>query len=315
MVSCFICWNERYRAAAKAGGAVQVLCSNPEAWATIQSLKLHYSYTLQELRAIDGKDLWALVKHCVKEVDTHVRRVAFPSTLIEESPGGEQAGIEGGTQTRSNEKMKRNSFFSKEEEERIDAFFGKDMLVSLNQLQRALRICNTIDGMEQAELKNSHCEYEDEFKILITALKSTPARKLTPQEASQDRAIIKIANAAAQLHEYLKLKSDERGLRALQFLSRILGGILAAAPAALGGFKAGAALGAMVGGGLGSVPTALVGGCAGAILGANIGFWGGYKLGNGTANFFSSRCAQADYSKILNETVEKAHKGLIIATR
>ncbi len=187
----------------------------------------------------------------------------------------------------------QHAIFSEEEQKPITAFFGSDLIDSLNKIAVAFSKQHEADR----EAKRSDQEYpgETELDQLITALKEkTPKTPMTKEEAGENFGVLAIATAAQALKEKLGLTL---GWWAWKQVLRLIECITQAAPGAWAGAKVGAAAGTAAGAGIGSIPAATVGTVAGGILGGGFTLWVGHKAGAGHwLSHLSTTIAQADHS-------------------
>ncbi|MCD6039222.1 MAG: hypothetical protein K0S27_622 [Gammaproteobacteria bacterium] len=199
--------------------------------------------------------------------------------------------------------------FTKEEEKNIKEFFGARILNDIKKLRTVLFNGWWVDGTEQFNFNGVDDGNFVKFAALIAQLKKLPDTSLNPADAEKRSNLKAIAAAAEALQSGLQFNpNDEDDQREIQnkLAVRILGAILATAPGALAGFKAGAALGAIAGGGVASAPTALIGGGLGALVGGVLGFFAGNKIAVCTSGPYAKRrYAEARYSSQVAATVRK----------
>ncbi|MCD6039631.1 MAG: hypothetical protein K0S27_1031 [Gammaproteobacteria bacterium] len=224
------------------------------------------SYSIEELPA----ECHAEVNRVVETLEIHVKR---------QLQGAETRRKEAEEQNKTEIQRAKDAvfyLFERREEEHIKQFFGADLLYHVKELKTLF--CPN----EEWDKTNGST---DALRLgrLVRALKATPSQKMTPEEASNDEAVKEIAAAAAALREWVPrmrykdtFYNRERWYTRHRVILRIITSILLIAPGALGGFKAGAALGAVAGGGIASAPTALIGGCVGALIGG-LGLFAGVK--------------------------------------
>ncbi|MCD6039747.1 MAG: hypothetical protein K0S27_1147 [Gammaproteobacteria bacterium] len=271
-------WPVEYRDE-KNGGFNQESIQNGE-WVGFGSIpKLNYLH-----QAENKNDSDAELNKCAKKIEWHLTKV--------------EKAISDRDRLQKIDEDTLCDLFSNFQEKNITQFFGAKMLASVKKLRTTLFRGKRIPGQdsEQFDFKESRFEDVKCFAELVRALRETPVKKMSQKEASEDKRIQEIAGVAAQLEKNLEFRKDEFGLQCLKFLSLILGAILVAAPAALAGFKAGAALGTIVGGGVASVPLAMMGGGVGALLGGGFGLFESRVA----VRRVSKRCAEVDYSVAIN---------------
>ncbi|MCD6039687.1 MAG: hypothetical protein K0S27_1087 [Gammaproteobacteria bacterium] len=233
----------------------------------------------RDINVLSPMTLCEEVLSCQKKMETHLEKTR--EKMEDQVPAASE---------------RIQTFFSLEEEKKIKEFFGRLMLCWVKELRTFLFKGRLINNNEKLNFENAHPNDILNFDCLVTALKATPSRKMSPAEASTNEACRDIATAAVILKSRLELdKKSEEGLIIQRRLCGIVGMILLVAPGALVGLTA--AGGAV---GLSFVATG-VGGFIGGLVGGSLGAW--------ASELTTSRYAQAWYANQIDDAVKE--KGII----